>query len=122
MKQQPVILRPQAEGSPEGPSSREVLRSAQDDKKRSRVRADLRGIYIIWYRDVLRFWRDRARVASALGQPIDLSRQQYEALHDGNEPAGLDYRPRREFTIARVGTTYQSAFQDLGVEYYEYAL
>jgi ABC-2 type transport system permease protein len=36
----------------------------------ARLHADLRGIYIIWYRDVLRFWRDRARVASALGQPI----------------------------------------------------
>src|SRR5437588_9867576 len=36
----------------------------------NRVRADLRGIYIIWYRDVVRFWRDRARVVSALGQPL----------------------------------------------------
>jgi ABC-2 type transport system permease protein len=36
----------------------------------NRFRADLRGIYIIWYRDVLRFWRDRARVVSALGQPL----------------------------------------------------
>ncbi len=70
-------------------------------------------------------WERAARrigFAAALAQPLDLSRQQYEALHDGREPAGLEYRPRAEFTIARVGTTYHSAFQDLGVEYYEYAL
>jgi len=35
-----------------------------------RVRANLRGVYIIWYRDVLRYWRDRTRIFAALGQPI----------------------------------------------------
>ena len=35
-----------------------------------RLRADLRGIYIIWYRDVLRYVRDRARILAALGQPV----------------------------------------------------
>ena len=35
-----------------------------------RLRADLRGVYIVWYRDVLRYWRDRTRIAAALGQPI----------------------------------------------------
>ncbi|MBI4491784.1 MAG: ABC transporter permease [Chloroflexi bacterium] len=34
-----------------------------------RWRADLRGVYIIWYRDVLRFWRDRPRIVAALAQP-----------------------------------------------------
>jgi len=33
-------------------------------------RADLRGVYIIWYRDVLRFWRNRSRFLSSLGQPV----------------------------------------------------
>ncbi|MGD0766529.1 MAG: ABC transporter permease [Dehalococcoidia bacterium] len=32
--------------------------------------ADLRAIYIIWYRDVLRFSRDRARIVASLGQPL----------------------------------------------------
>ncbi|MGH2445414.1 MAG: ABC transporter permease [Candidatus Limnocylindria bacterium] len=32
--------------------------------------ATLRGIYIIWYRDVLRFWRDRTRIVASLAQPI----------------------------------------------------
>ena len=30
----------------------------------------LRAIYIIWYRDVLRFWRDRARLAASFAQPL----------------------------------------------------
>lgn len=30
----------------------------------------LRAIYIIWYRDVLRFWRDRARLMASLAQPL----------------------------------------------------
>jgi ABC-2 type transport system permease protein len=34
------------------------------------VRANAAGIYIIWYRDVLRFWRDRARLVSSFGQPL----------------------------------------------------
>ncbi len=34
------------------------------------LRANAGGIYIIWYRDVLRFWRDRARLVGSLGQPL----------------------------------------------------
>jgi ABC-2 type transport system permease protein len=30
----------------------------------------LQAIYAIWYRDVLRFWRDRARLAVSLVQPV----------------------------------------------------
>lgn len=32
--------------------------------------SNLRGVYIIWYRDVLRFWRDRARMISSFGMPV----------------------------------------------------
>ena len=35
-----------------------------------RLRANLRGAYIVWYRDVLRYWRDRTRIVAALGQPF----------------------------------------------------
>jgi hypothetical protein len=45
---------------------------------------------------------------------------QYEALHDGIHAPDLDYRPRDEFKISRVGDTYEQGFQDLAVEYYEY--
>jgi ABC-2 type transport system permease protein len=34
------------------------------------LRANARGIYTIWYRDVLRFWRDRSRIIASLGQPV----------------------------------------------------
>jgi ABC-2 type transport system permease protein len=34
------------------------------------LEANLRGIYIIWYRDVLRYSRDRARIVASLGQPL----------------------------------------------------
>jgi ABC-2 type transport system permease protein len=37
--------------------------------ERSAMMSALRGIYIIWYRDVLRFWRDRPRIVAALAQP-----------------------------------------------------
>src|SRR5437660_11849885 len=32
--------------------------------------ASLRAIYIIWYRDVIRYWRDRWRVVVSLAQPL----------------------------------------------------
>jgi hypothetical protein len=62
----------------------------------------------------------RIRFAESLGGAIDLTREQYEALHDGEEVPNLAYVPKREFRIARVGKSYESSFQDLGVEYYEY--
>jgi hydroxymethylglutaryl-CoA synthase len=57
----------------------------------------------------------------ALGGAIDLDRAQYESLHDRRVIPGVAYLPRDEFAIARVGTIYDAGFQDLGVEYYEYA-
>ena len=67
-------------------------------------------------------WQAAARrigFVRALQGAVDLSREQYEALHDG-VPVDLRYTPRSEFRIARVGQSYEPAFQDLGVEYYEY--
>jgi hydroxymethylglutaryl-CoA synthase len=51
---------------------------------------------------------------------VTLSREQYEALHDGTELPALTYTPKDEFAIARVGKTYGAGFQDLGVEYYDF--
>ncbi len=50
---------------------------------------------------------------------VDLTEEQYAALHDGRD-AELATEPSEEFVIARVGEQYDPAFQDLGVEYYEY--
>jgi hydroxymethylglutaryl-CoA synthase len=60
------------------------------------------------------------RTARALENAVDLSKEQYESLHDHRELAGVVYEPRDRFVITRVGTAYEPAFQDLGVEYYEY--
>ena len=62
----------------------------------------------------------RIGVSAALDNPIDLTREQYEALHDGRDVPGLDYAPSDEFVISHVGDKYDPAFQDLGVEYYKY--
>jgi len=37
---------------------------------RAAARANAGGVYIIWYRDVLRYWRDRVRLISSFGQPL----------------------------------------------------
>jgi hydroxymethylglutaryl-CoA synthase len=69
-------------------------------------------------------WEQPARrigFAAALGQAVDLTRSQYEALHDGVE-VDLRYTPTSEFRISRVGKSYETSFQDLGVEYYEYVV
>ncbi|RME47644.1 MAG: ABC transporter [Chloroflexi bacterium] len=36
----------------------------------NRLRRNLKGIYTIWYRDVLRFLRNRPRIIASLGQPL----------------------------------------------------
>ncbi len=71
----------------------------------------------------VRGWREAARrigFSQALAGALDLSQSQYEALHDRRDAADIDYQPRDEFAIHRVGNKYDAGFQDLGVEYYEF--
>ena len=51
---------------------------------------------------------------------IDLTEEQYVALHDGRTVSGLDYIPQNEFVIDRVGRSDERHFADLGIEYYRY--
>ena len=44
--------------------------SAAGARRPSRLRAAVRGAYIVWYRDLLRWWRDRQRIIPSLFQPI----------------------------------------------------
>ncbi|HEX7481786.1 MAG TPA: hypothetical protein VF331_28525 [Polyangiales bacterium] len=60
------------------------------------------------------------QLRESLDNAIDLTRPQYEALHDGHEVKGLNYVPSGEFVISHVGEKYEPAFQDLGIEYYKY--
>jgi hydroxymethylglutaryl-CoA synthase len=68
-------------------------------------------------------WEEAARklnVRQALAECIDLTKAQYESLHDHRKLVDMEYSPRAEFVISRVGTAYEPTFQDLGVEYYDY--
>jgi hydroxymethylglutaryl-CoA synthase len=56
----------------------------------------------------------------ALDGAIDVTREQYEALHDGREVHGLSTPPATAFTIDRIGSTETPKFSDLGIEYYRY--
>ena len=62
----------------------------------------------------------RIGLAKALENPIDLTRPQYEALHDGHTIPDINYSPHQEFIISHVGEQYEKGFQDLGVEYYKF--
>ncbi len=67
-------------------------------------------------------WREAAAklgFAESLADAHDLTRAQYEGLHDGQPTADL---PRDTgFVISRVGETYEDRFQDLGIDYYDFA-
>ncbi|MGB5345717.1 MAG: hypothetical protein WBN23_06090 [Woeseia sp.] len=68
-------------------------------------------------------WREataKIRFAAAMETSIDLSNEQYAALHDGRAVRGLDILPRQEFIVEKVGVSDDRQFQDLGIEYYRY--
>jgi hydroxymethylglutaryl-CoA synthase len=72
---------------------------------------------------VVNGWQEaasRIRFDKAMETAIDLTREQYERLHDGRRVTGLDYDPEDEFVIERVGMTEERHFQDIGIEYYRY--
>jgi hydroxymethylglutaryl-CoA synthase len=62
----------------------------------------------------------RIGFARALDRHVDLTREQYEALHDGHEVPDFSYTPAGEFVVDRTGQTKEADFQDLGVEYYRF--
>lgn len=47
-----------------------TTRAAAQRRVSSGIGATLRGIYIVWYRDLLRWWRDRSRIIISLAQPL----------------------------------------------------
>lgn len=59
----------------------------------------LRGIYIVWYRDLLRYWRDRVRAIVGLAQPLlflvvfgaGLGSSLGGSFSAGGGPGGLSY-------------------------------
>jgi len=68
-------------------------------------------------------WESAARrihLEEALRPAINITADQYLALRDGAEPAGLKMATAAEFVIERIGSQAGHAFQDAGVEYYRY--
>ncbi len=58
--------------------------------------------------------------SEAMDFAVDLDFEQYKALHDGRKAKGLNYLPKNEFVIEKVGRADERQFQDLGIEYYRY--
>ncbi len=61
----------------------------------------------------------RIDMAGAMAGAIELSEEQYRLLHAGST-ADLDYQPRDEFIVERVGAASGAQFQDKGIEYYRF--
>ncbi|TDW28411.1 hydroxymethylglutaryl-CoA synthase family protein [Cryobacterium psychrophilum] len=59
---------------------------------------------------------------AALLGPIDLSQQNYVALHEGQPDDLPPLVPNDEFVIDRVGTNNGPNFYDLGIEYYRHVV
>jgi hydroxymethylglutaryl-CoA synthase len=68
-------------------------------------------------------WRTAAAkigLARALEGAVDVTQQQYIALHEGLNPDSLPPPRKSGFTVARMGTRNDPKFSDLGLEYYQY--
>lgn len=68
-------------------------------------------------------WREATAAigfADAMEFSLDLNEKQYQALHDGRRVPDLDYIPKNEFVIEKIGRTDKRQFQDIGIEYYRY--
>lgn len=63
---------------------------------------------------------ERIAFDATLEPSISLSHDQYLALRDRSAPDELDYAPRAEFIVERVGQESNAVFQDAGIEYYRY--
>jgi ABC-2 type transport system permease protein len=50
--------------------ARDALALRRAEQHTPRWRRTLTGVYVIWYRDLLRYWRDRTRLVASLAQPL----------------------------------------------------
>jgi ABC-2 type transport system permease protein len=84
--------------------------------------ATLRAIYMIWRRDLIRFWRDRTRVVGALAQPllflVILGTGLSSALRGaggGTFGAGLDYLTFMYPGIIGMAVLFSSIFSGMSI-------
>jgi len=50
--------------------ARDAATLRQQEVRTPRWQRTLRAVYVIWYRDLIRYWRDRTRLAASLAQPL----------------------------------------------------
>ncbi|WP_018014064.1 hydroxymethylglutaryl-CoA synthase [Teredinibacter turnerae] len=70
---------------------------------------------------VVEGWQEHAkkiRFASAFEGAVDLSENQYIALHSGRQPVDLPMDTEGEFFISRIGKNSGGDFDEDGIEYY----
>ncbi len=84
--------------------------------------ATLRGIYMIWWRDLIRYWRDRTRVMGTLVQPLLflllLGTGLSSALRSaggGGFRAGLDYQVFMFPGIIGMAVLFSSIFSGMSI-------
>lgn len=84
--------------------------------------ATLRAVYMIWRRDLVRFWRDRVRVVGALAQPllflVILGTGLSSALRGaggGGFRAGLDYQAFMYPGIIGMAVLFSSIFSGMSI-------
>lgn len=70
-------------------------------------------------------WRKAAgqmKLAEAMENPVDLTREQYESLHKSEACVqGLDFTPvPGEFAVTHTGSNERESLQDAGIDYYHY--
>lgn len=68
-------------------------------------------------------WKEAAAkigFARALDGARDLTKAEYEQLHDTGELTGEGIKPSTGFVIDRVGNANERNFQDIGIDYYSY--
>ncbi|HKF18747.1 MAG TPA: ABC transporter permease [Candidatus Dormibacteraeota bacterium] len=101
----------------------DTLRAAPAQRRRAvNTRwATLRGIYMIWWRDLIRFWRDRTRLLGALVQPllflVILGTGLSSALRGagGGFGGGLDYQVFMYPGIIGMAVLFSSIFSGMSI-------
>jgi hydroxymethylglutaryl-CoA synthase len=62
----------------------------------------------------------KTNMAGVMAKSIQLTQEQYNAIHEGRDDSHPEFSPQDEFIVERVGSENEESFQDRGIEYYRY--